>query len=93
MVFDKNSFEQSCREAHIDFNNEATRDKFFRKTWTMAVAVVDPMIQNVAMYFAGVPAVGIYSYAMINKVGAKGKDNFDLKEIMTAMSSGQVPRF
>lgn len=93
LVFDKQTFDHSCREAHIDFNNVYQRMQFFRKTFTMMTVVVDTMYGKVDMYYAGVPQVGNYTFNMINKVGAGKNDNFDLKSIMTAFSSGNSPRF
>lgn len=93
LVFDKQSFDSSCREAHIDFNNVYQRMQFFRKTFTMMAVVVDTMYGKVDMYYAGVPQVGNYTFNMINKVGAGKNDNFDLKSIMTAFASGNSPRF
>ena len=93
MILDKQTFDRTCRDAHVDFDNYSTRNSFFTKTFSMVMCVVDPMYGTMKMYFAGVPAVGTYSYAMINKIGSKGKDSFDLKEVMTAFSQGQAPRF
>lgn len=93
LVFDKSTFDTSCREAHIDFNNVNQRMQFFRKTFTMMVVVVDTMYGKVDMYYAGVPQVGNYTFNMINKVGAGKNDNFDLKAIMTAFAGGNSPRF
>ena len=93
MVLNKQTFDQTCREAHVDFNSYLAREKFFLKTFSMVMCVVDPLYGNVKMYFAGIPVVGTYSYQMINKVGAKGKDSFDLKEVMSAFSQGQTPKF
>ncbi len=93
MILDKQTFDRTCRDAHIDFDNYITRNKFFLKTFSMVMCVVDPMYGTMKMYFAGIPTVGTYSYSMINKIGSKGKDSFDLKEVMTAFSQGQAPRF
>ena len=93
MVFNKQTFDQACRDARVDFDSFLTREKFFIKTFSMVLVVVDPLYGNVKMYFAGIPVVGTYSYQMINKVGAKGKDSFDLKEVMAAFSQGQTPKF
>ena len=93
MILDKQTFDRSCRDAHIDFDSYVTRNKFFMKTFSMVMCVVDPMYGTMKMYFAGIPTVGTYSYSMINKIGSKGKDSFDLKEVMTAFSQGQAPRF
>ena len=93
MVLNKQTFDQTCRDAHVDFNSFLAREKFFLKTFSMVMCVVDPLYGNVKMYFAGIPVVGNYSYQMINKVGARGKDSFDLKEVMAAFSQGQTPKF
>ena len=93
LILNKQTFDQTCREAHIDFDNYISRNKFFLKTFSMVMCVVDPMYGTMKMYFAGIPTVGTYSYAMVNKVGSTGKDSFDLKEVMTAFSQGQAPRF
>lgn len=93
MILDKQTFDRTCRDAHIDFDNYISRNKFFLKTFSMVMCVVDPMYGTMKMYFAGIPTVGTYSYTMINKIGSKGKDSFDLKEVMTAFSQGQAPRF
>lgn len=93
IVMNKQTFDQVCRDSRVDFNSLLSRESFFKRTFSMGMVVVDPMYGNVKMYFAGVPMIGTYTYTMINKVGAKGKDNFDLKEIMTAFASGQSPKF
>ena len=93
LILDKQTFDKACREAHVDFDSYITRNKFFLKTFSMVMCVVDPMYGTMKMYFAGIPTVGTYSYTMINKIGSKGKDSFDLKEVMTAFSQGQAPRF
>ena len=93
LIFDKRSFDNSCREAHIDFDNVSQRMAFFRKTFTMMVVVVDSDYGRVDMYYAGVPQVGNYNFKMINKIGADKNDSFDLKQVMTAFSAGNAPRF
>lgn len=93
MIMDRNTFRQTTNEYHIDFRNTDVRQKFFNKTFTMIVCIVDLTYQTVDMFFNGVQNMGQYTFDMINKVGAKGKDNFNLKEIMQAFSQGMTPRF
>lgn len=93
MIMDRNTFRQTTNEYHIDFRNTDVRQKFFNKTFTMIICVVDLTYQTVDMFFNGVQNMGQYTFDMINKVGAKGKDNFNLKEIMQAFSQGMTPRF
>lgn len=92
VIVNKMTFDKVCRNAHVDFDNFLQRTKFFAKTYTMGVVVVDPMYGKVTMYFAGMPQVGTYSFEMVKKVGFK-KESFDLKEIMTAFAQGAAPRF
>lgn len=93
LITSKATFDRTCRELGLNFENWTQRQKFFNKTWSMLICVVDPLYNTVDMYFNGVDVKGSYNFAMINKVGAKGQDNFDLKEVMTAFSQGLTPKF
>ena len=93
MIIDRNTFRQTTNEYHIDFRNTEVRQKFFNKTFTMIIGIVDLTYQTVDMYFNGIQMMGTYTFDMINKVGTKGKDNFNLKEVMQAFSQGMTPRF
>lgn len=93
LITSKATFDRTCRELGLNFDNWTQRQKFFNKTWSMLICVVDPLYNTVEMYFNGVDMKGSYNFAMINKVGAKGQDNFDLKEVMSAFSQGLTPKF
>ena len=93
LITSKATFDRACREVGLNFANNTLRQKFFNKTWSMIVCVVDPLYNTVDMYFNGVDMKGTYNFNMINKVGAKGQDNFDLKEVMSAFSQGLTPKF
>lgn len=93
LIMSRDNFRQACAESNIDFTDYRQRQKFFLMTYCMMVVVVDSMSGSVDIYINGFKLVGNYTYDMINKVGSKGKDNFNLKEIMTAMSGGSMPRF
>lgn len=93
LITNKITFDRACRENRINFADKTQRQKFFNKTWSMIVCVVDPLYNTVDMYFNGLDFKGTYTFAMINKVGAKGSDSFDLKEVMSAFSQGMSPKF
>lgn len=93
LIASKATFDKACRDNSINFANCTQRQRFFNKTWSMIICVVDPLYNTVDMYFNGVDMKGTYNFAMINKVGAKGQDNFDLKEVMSAFSQGLTPKF
>ena len=92
-IISKDAFDRACKENHIDFNNIRMRNNYFNRTFTMMMVVVDTMYGKVDIYYNGVDYVGTYTFDMVNRVGAKGKDNFNLKEVMTAFSQGMSPRF
>lgn len=92
-VISKQAFDKACAESRIDFSSNSVRQRFFTKTFTMLVVVVDPMYGTAEMYINGVNAVGKYTFDMINKVGSRGRDSFDLKQIMQALNQGMTPKF
>ena len=92
-VVSKQAFDAACANAHIDFSSNATRQTFFSKTFTMMLLVVDPLYGTMELYLNGLDVVGKYTFDMINRVGAKGKDSFDLKQIMQSLNQGMTPKF
>ena len=92
-IISKDAFDRACKENNIDFGNIKMRNNYFNRTFTMMMVVVDTMYGKVDIYYNGVDYVGTYTFDMVNRVGAKGKDNFNLKEVMTAFSQGMSPRF
>lgn len=93
LVLDNNTFKNACNEAKIDFSSNVSRQKFFMKTFTMILVVVDNMYGTIDMYFNGLNTKGSYTFDMVNKVGTKSKDSFDLKQVMQAFSQGMTPKF
>jgi len=93
LITNKETFVRACNESGIKFDNYEQRQRYFNKTWSMIICVVDPMYNTIDMYFNGLDCKGTYTFDIINRVGAKGKDSFDLKEIMGAFSQGLTPKF
>lgn len=93
IVISKQSFDMACAKANVKFSIKNDRERFFKKTFTMFTVVVDPLYGSVELYINGVNAVGKYTFDMINKVGTKGRDSFDLKQIMQALNQGITPKF
>ena len=93
IIMDKPTFNAACKEVGADFANKTYRQVFFTRTMSIFVVVVDITGGMVEMYFNGIDAKGTYTYQMINKIGAKGKDNFNLAEIMQTFSQNMSPRF
>lgn len=93
MICSKESFVKACNETGLNFADYYQRQKYFTKTWSMIICVVDQPYGLVDMYFNGVNMKGTYTFEMLNKVGAKGQDSFNLKDIMSAFSQGMTPKF
>ena len=93
IIMEKNTFNAACREVGADFSDKRYRQDFMFKTMAIFVVVVDLSAGMVEMYFNGIDVKGSYTFQMLNKVGAKGKDNFNLAEIMQTFSQGMSPRF
>ena len=93
IIMDKPTFTAACKEVGADFANKNYRQTFFTRTMSIFVVVVDIMGGTIEMYFNGIDAKGTYTFQMMNKIGAKGKDNFNLAEIMQTFSQNMSPRF
>jgi hypothetical protein len=92
VITSKKAFDVACAETGVDFDKQSDRTAYFNKTYSMFLVVVDNVYNTVDLYMNGISNVGSYSFNMINK-NAKGKDAFDLKDMMTVMAQGQAPRF
>lgn len=93
IIMDKPTFTEACKEVGANFSDKGYRQGFMLKTMAIFVIVVDVMGGTVDMYFNGIDVKGTYTFQMLNKVGAKGKDSFNLAEIMQTFSQGMSPRF
>lgn len=92
-VISKQSFDAACAASNVKFSSASDRARFFSKTFTLLVVVVDNMYGTVELYIHGLNTVGKYTFDMVNKVGTKGRDSFDLKQIMQAFNQGMTPKF
>lgn len=93
LICERTTFDSICSQEGMDFEKSSDRQNFFRKSFSMMVVVVDTMYNNVTMYYNGIDAVGNYSFDAINRNAVKGKDDINLKDVMTMFGHGSVPRF
>ena len=75
----------------VNFNRVNDRRRFFAKTYALFIVLVDPNYSQVSIYTNGIDDVAQYTYNELKS--SAGKDSFDLKEIMEAMSTNQMPTF
>ena len=90
-VFTKWQFDQFCHQAHCNFNNVSDRLKYFRKTMSMLVAVIDSEYNTVDMYYAGVGQKARYQFSQLQNFTKPNQ--YDLTSIMRSFSNTPAPRF
>lgn len=90
-VFTKWQFDQFCHQSHCNFSNVADRLKYFRKTMSMMVAVIDSEYNTVDMYYAGVGQKARYQFSQLQNFTKPNQ--YDLTSVMRAFSNTQAPRF
>lgn len=86
IVVDKKTLQKNLSDTGVDFNDYLSRTKFFNKSLSLMLVVVDDMFNNVSIYYNGMKMYTTCTFAMLNRTGQKS-DNYDLKEILTAFGS------
>lgn len=91
IIYDKQSFDRACTKNGLNFNNYASRQRFFNKTFSMMIIVVDQNYNKVTFYFHGLDIKAEYDFKQLKQ--AAKSDKYDLNDIMKSMSQGMAPRF
>lgn len=92
LIMSKATFEKELAQVGTKFNS-SVQDKFFRQSFMLFLAVVDTAYNTVDFYTHGISGHGSYSFQAIEKVGSSKKGGMDMKDVMTLLSRGNVPRF
>lgn len=83
VVFSEDTVAQAKTDSAIDLHNPRDRKRYFRDTYTMIIAVIDPIHQRVTIYFNGLDGELDVSYADF-----KPKDkNFDPNNFVQALQA------
>lgn len=96
LIVNDDTFSAAAANSGVDFKQKAHRDKFFKESMMMMVMSISTLRNKVYIYFNGLESRGEYSFKMIqsnSSAGSHGSDKYDLKDIMSAMSSGMTPKF
>ena len=91
LIFDKTTFEKACSNAGLRFKNYNQRQKFFSKTFSMMIHVVDPMFNKVTTYYHGLDAVSEFTFDQIKRNSKT--ENVDLMQVMKSYAQGMAPKF
>ncbi len=90
-IYDKLSFDRWCSETNCNFKRFDHREKFFARTFSMVVAVVDTAYGRVDMYFHGIDNRGEYNFNQLHQQAKTEK--YDLQSIMKAYYNSSAPKF
>lgn len=88
IIADRRVIEQNKLHSGSDLDEYIARARFFNKSLSMILCVVDDMFNNVKIYYNGYKSVTTATFDMLNRVGQKS-DQYDLKDVLTALGSNQ----
>lgn len=91
LMLDENTVTRYAKKQGVNLNNVKDRRRFFAKTYSLFIVLVDPNYSQVTIYTNGIDDVAQYSFNEI-KTNAS-RDDFDLSEIMQAFGKSQAPTF
>jgi len=83
VVFSEDTVAQAKADSGIDLHKEADRNRYFKNTYTMIIAIIDPLHQRVTVYFNGIDGDINCSYTEFRPKDTK----FDPKDFMAALSA------
>lgn len=91
LIYEKQSFLQYANDNGLNWKNPEHRNRFFDKSLSFMLVLIDPIYAKSEYYWSGISAVGEYSSKQLK--AAATKNTYDLKDIMAAFSQGTSPRF
>ena len=91
LIYDKASFMSYAHDAGLKWSDANAREKFFNKSMSFMVVLIDPVYNVSEYYWSGFEFSATYTAKQLK--AAKSKDSYDLKDIMTAFTQGVSPKF
>lgn len=92
IICSQRTMDKACRDIGVNIKNYTQRQNMMNNTMSVMICVVDTDYGTVNLYMNGIEGRGEYSTKMIESC-AKTKDGFDVKDILTLISAGSMPRF
>lgn len=90
LIFEKNNFAKACSNSGFKFNTFTNRQRFFDKTFSLMVAVVDPMYNKVEIYYNGLESFSIFNFDQLKKNSKT--ESLDITKMMESFARGMGPR-
>lgn len=90
MVFSDDTVQEAYLSSGLDLRNSNDRDRYFRDTYTMIIAIINPSHQRIEIAFNGIPGIVDISYSDL-KPKQKNFDPTDLVASIAAIAAGRRP--
>lgn len=90
LVFEKNNFMKACSNAGFKFDTYTNRQRFFDKTFSLMVVVVDVNYNKVDIYYNGLSTYSTFHFDQLKK-NAK-TESLDITKMMESFARGMGPR-
>lgn len=91
LIFEKSNFMRACSSTGLRFENASYRQRFFEKSYAMMLVLVDPMFNQIDMYYNGLNAVSTFTYDQVRREAKK--EGSDITQIMKTYAQGLAPKF
>jgi len=92
LIFNAETVQRAKAEVGIDLSDDGAREKYFAITFAMIIVVVDPLYNQVTLYYNGISDAATFSFDQM-RVITKGGNQLDLIAVMNALSQGKSPKF
>lgn len=90
MIFSDDTVQEAYLSSGLDLRNSNDRDRYFRDTYTMIIAIINPSHQRIEIAFNGIPGIVDISYSDL-KPKQKNFDPTDLVASIAAIAAGRRP--
>ncbi len=91
LILNENDVARHSKKIGFNLLNIKDRTRFFAKTFTLFIVLIDPNYSQVSIFTNGISDVATYTF---NEIKANAsRDNFDLVEIMQALEKNQMPKY
>lgn len=93
VICTKRTIDNVCKDLGINMKNFTQRQALMNDAMAVMMVVVDTNYGTVDLYMNGIEARGEYTSKMIDAVTKGKSDPLDMKELLTLISAGSMPRF
>lgn len=91
MIYDETSFKKYCNNVNLNINNPSDRSKFFSRTFSMMLWLINPMYNTTTLYVDAIDTPGTFTFDQL-KSNSK-TDKVSMADVMEMFAKSQMPRY